>query len=77
MVNTQYTHIYHDISREKTERCHGLFLGEIPESDTPSMDIENVDKANVYECSQRVIYNVHNFWFCSVLCARNAGSTRV
>jgi len=50
----------------------------IPESDTPSMDIENVDmnyKANVHECSQRVIYNVHNFWFCSVLCARNAGST--
>jgi len=38
----------------------------IPESDTPSMDIENVDmnyKARVHECSQRVIYNVHNFWF--------------
>jgi len=38
----------------------------IPESDTPSMDIENVDmnyKANVHEYSQRVIYNVHNFCF--------------
>jgi len=30
----------------------------IPESDTPSMDIENVDmnyKTNVHECSQRII----------------------
>ncbi|XP_025269868.1 geranylgeranyl pyrophosphate synthase-like [Camponotus floridanus] len=32
-------------------------------------------KVNVHECSQRIIYNVHNFWFCSVLCVRNAGST--
>jgi len=38
----------------------------IPESDTPSMDIENMDmnyKAKVHECSQRVIYNVHNSGF--------------
>jgi len=50
----------------------------IPENDTAFVDIKNMDinyEANVHECSQRVTYNVYNFWFCSVLCARNAGST--
>jgi len=58
------------LNREKTERCHGLFLGD-PESGTPSMDIENVDmnyKANVHECSQReyIMCTISGFVPCYV-----------
>jgi len=50
----------------------------IPESDTLSVDLKNVHlncEAKVHEYSQRVTYNVYNFWFYSVLCAHNVVST--